>query len=482
LIPPSLSVTAPVAGATVAGTIQVSVNATDASGISTVKFRVDGAFTGASDASAPYSFTWNSTTVADGPHTVGAEATDGAGLKTTAGIQVNVLNAVSPPPPGGQTVGIYGDKLVPPWINSSWGSVNSYNSTEQVFEGSFAIKSVQNPWGAIMLHNGTWNVPVNLNTSGYDSLRIAVYPQGSGLSLAVWFGNDIGGTFPKVTKSNIPADRWTVISIPVAALNANGQVVHRLNIQNNTAQTRTYHADRMELGVRTMAAAALPVIPPANASITPGSAIFTDIPTGEVGTQIITMTNEGDEEIRIASVTSTDRGITVSPSEGTIAPHDSLPFTVTVASRSRSGIISGHLVFSTDRPDIFDSVLVEAAVMATGMESSTAISGAGAEPVVPDRYSLAQNYPNPFNPTTTIGFGLPQASRVSVRVYDVSGREVRTVFEGELGAGFGSVRWDGRNDAGATIATGVYICRIEAFAIDGAGAPFVESRRMLFIK
>jgi hypothetical protein len=480
--PPAILLTAPASWDTVSGTIQVNINATDASGISTVKFKVDDAFTGASDASSPYSFLWNSTTVTDGPHNLAAEATDGAGLKATGGVWVYVRNTGTPPPPAGASVSIYDDKLVPPWINSSWGSVTTYGSVERVFEGSYAIKTAQNAWGAIMTHSGSWNAPVNLNTSGYDSLRFAVYPQGTGLSLAVWFGNDIGGTFPKVTKSNIPADRWTVISIPVAALNANGQVVHRLHIQNNTSQSRTYHVDKVALGVRTMTLAALPVLPPANLSFTPGSVVFTDIPSEEVGTQNIVMTNEGDEEIRIASVTSTDRGITVSPSEGTIAPHDSLPFAVTVASRSRSGMMSGYLIFSTDRPDIFDSVLVEAAIAPPGTPSSTAISGVGIESAVPERYSLAQNFPNPFNPTTTIGFGLPRASRVSVRVYDVTGREVATVFEGVLDAGFGSVRWDGRSDAGATLATGVYIYRIEAFAIDGAGAPFVESRRMLIMK
>jgi flagellar hook assembly protein FlgD len=69
-----------------------------------------------------------------------------------------------------------------------------------------------------------------------------------------------------------------------------------------------------------------------------------------------------------------------------------------------------------------------------------------------------------------------------VRVYDITGQEVRTVFEGELGAGFGSVQWDGRSNAGTTLASGVYFYRIQAVAIQGSGEAFVETRRMILVK
>ncbi len=134
---PVVSLTAPATGSTVSGTIQVNVNATDASGISTVKFKVDGVFTGAADSSSPYSFSWNSASVTNGAHTLAAEATDGAGLKAAGGVSITVNNSVVPPPPAGGTVNIYDEQLVSPWMNVSWGAVNTFNSTDRVLEGTY---------------------------------------------------------------------------------------------------------------------------------------------------------------------------------------------------------------------------------------------------------------------------------------------------------------------------------------------------------
>ena len=77
------------------------------------------------------------------------------------------------------------------------------------------------------------------------------------------------------------------------------------------------------------------------------------------------------------------------------------------------------------------------------------------------RFALHQNYPNPFNPTTTISFDTPSASDVSVKVYDLLGREVATLVNGQLTAGRHTVTFDARN-----LASGVYLCRLstEGFA------------------
>ncbi len=80
--------------------------------------------------------------------------------------------------------------------------------------------------------------------------------------------------------------------------------------------------------------------------------------------------------------------------------------------------------------------------------------------VTPDQYALEQNYPNPFNPSTTVRFTLPVAERVSLRVYDVSGRLVRTLIEGAYPAGTAEIMWDGRSDGGAVVASGVYFCTL----------------------
>jgi len=88
---------------------------------------------------------------------------------------------------------------------------------------------------------------------------------------------------------------------------------------------------------------------------------------------------------------------------------------------------------------------------------------------VPDGFILYQNYPNPFNPSTTISYSIPQAGYVTLRVYDVLGREVAALVDGVVDAGKHDVRWD------ANVAGGVYVYRLIA---DGA----VSARRMVLVR
>jgi YD repeat-containing protein len=101
MTPPSVSMTAPAAGATVSGTsVTVSANATDNVGVASVQFRLDGGNLNAADTTAPYSTSWNSTTATDGSHTLTAIARDAAGNRTTAtSVTVTVSNGTPPPPP-----------------------------------------------------------------------------------------------------------------------------------------------------------------------------------------------------------------------------------------------------------------------------------------------------------------------------------------------------------------------------------------------
>jgi uncharacterized delta-60 repeat protein len=105
--PPSVSISAPVAGATVSGLETVSAVASDNAGVAGVQFKLDGANLGAEDATAPYSFPWDTTTFTNGSHTLTAVARDAAGNATTsAAVAVNVSNAPPPPPPCADTVRI----------------------------------------------------------------------------------------------------------------------------------------------------------------------------------------------------------------------------------------------------------------------------------------------------------------------------------------------------------------------------------------
>ncbi len=96
--PPAVSIAAPAAGATVSGTISVTANASDNVGVAGVQFKLDGANLGAEDVSAPYAAAWNTTTAANGSHTLTAVARDAAGNRTTAAnVVVTVSNDTTPP-------------------------------------------------------------------------------------------------------------------------------------------------------------------------------------------------------------------------------------------------------------------------------------------------------------------------------------------------------------------------------------------------
>jgi len=79
---------------------------------------------------------------------------------------------------------------------------------------------------------------------------------------------------------------------------------------------------------------------------------------------------------------------------------------------------------------------------------------------IPAQYVLRQNYPNPFNPETNIEFSLPSEQQVSLGVFNLLGQQVRTLVDAKLEAGTHAAHWDGRNDNGASVPSGVYFYRL----------------------
>ncbi len=91
---------------------------------------------------------------------------------------------------------------------------------------------------------------------------------------------------------------------------------------------------------------------------------------------------------------------------------------------------------------------------------------------IPEVYSLMQNYPNPFNPETVIRYDLPENTSVQLIIYDLLGREVRRLVDGEMTAGAKSITWDGLDNAGRQVSSGLYIYKIVA-------GEFVATKKML---
>ncbi|MCF7824972.1 MAG: FG-GAP-like repeat-containing protein [Candidatus Marinimicrobia bacterium] len=94
---------------------------------------------------------------------------------------------------------------------------------------------------------------------------------------------------------------------------------------------------------------------------------------------------------------------------------------------------------------------------------------------LPDHFSLRQNYPNPFNPTTTILYGLPESSNVSLILYDISGRRVKTLVSESQPAGWFDIEWNGTDDKGRPVGSGTYIARIQA-------GSFIDVMKMVYLK
>lgn len=93
----------------------------------------------------------------------------------------------------------------------------------------------------------------------------------------------------------------------------------------------------------------------------------------------------------------------------------------------------------------------------------------------PTGYELSQNYPNPFNPNTTISFTIPTSENVSLTIYNVRGQVVKTLVNDSRSAGTHNIQWDGLNNFGQKVASGIYIYTLRT-------SNFVESKKMTMLK
>ena len=121
-----------------------------------------------------------------------------------------------------------------------------------------------------------------------------------------------------------------------------------------------------------------------------------------------------------------------------------------------SGVLADHLEFSGPPP---------AAKLVAGFDDE----------LMPEDFEFPPNYPNPFNPETTIPFAVPDLVYVSIEIYDILGQRVKTLVSDEMNVGTYSVVWNGRDDAGREVASGVYLYRIIA-------GEFVAKRRLLLVR
>ena len=107
------------------------------------------------------------------------------------------------------------------------------------------------------------------------------------------------------------------------------------------------------------------------------------------------------------------------------------------------------------------------------LETAVGIGDEGLSEVT--RFELVGNYPNPFNPSTSIQYTLPQRSDVVITIYNTLGQQIRTLLRENRNVGFHEVKWNGLDDVGQQVVSGIYFYRLQA-------ADFVQTRKMMLLK
>jgi hypothetical protein len=165
---------------------------------------------------------------------------------------------------------------------------------------------------------------------------------------------------------------------------------------------------------------------------------------------------------------SGDYRLLVSYGPLSLKPGETIRFPVTLVQASQVSDFEDNL---NDAEEFFTEELGGVALekQVTAFEQSAALEG------LPETFRLYPNFPNPFNPETRIQFDLPQAEHVELRIYNTLGQLVRTLVDQPYSAGSFSVIWDGRDDNGQPLASGIYIYKMTAGA-------FTAQHKLLLLK
>ena len=296
--PPVISFTSPANGTAVSGTVNLTVSASDNVGVAGVQFSADGTNLGAEITTSPYTISWNSSQAASGDHTLTAVATDAAGNQSTATVTVSV--SASAPPPSSNTLAVYEESLQSPWMNSSWSAAAAFDNAELAETGTRSVKVTTSPWGALSLHHGAWGSSAGVDPALYENLSLSVYAPSSGV-LSIFFENDLGQSFPKVSSGTLNTGTWNRFSFTMSQLNPNGQTIHRISIQEVSGTTKTFYVDNLGFGGSSAPAPADPSKPvvvidtPADGATISGTVELTATATDNVGVADIRFLLDGNE-------------------------------------------------------------------------------------------------------------------------------------------------------------------------------------------
>jgi hypothetical protein len=141
---------------------------------------------------------------------------------------------------------------------------------------------------------------------------------------------------------------------------------------------------------------------------------------------------------------------------------------------SENNVTAVTLEWTVHVTDGIDTVEAYNAPYTMEIDGSNALS-AYLVRLIPDEFSIHQNYPNPFNPVTTLRYDLPENSHVNIAIYDMLGRQVKTLINQTQDAGYKSVQWNATNDVGTPISSGLYLYMVQA-------GEYISTKKMVLLK
>lgn len=207
-------------------------------------------------------------------------------------------------------------------------------------------------------------------------------------------------------------------------------------------------------------------------SLNPTSLDFDTVLVNQQASQTLYVFNTGTGMLEVSDIVSTQAYFSANPAQFNVAAGDSQAVTVTFAPTT-AGYFNGMLKIACNVPGEDTIMVAEEGVGEIEV-------GIGDEPSLPTEFAVSPNYPNPFNPSTTISYQLPQGSEVTLEIYNMLGQKVRTLVSGRIAAGSYLAVWDGRNDNGAEVGSGIYFYRFHASV---AGETTLQrTHKMIFLK
>lgn len=203
------------------------------------------------------------------------------------------------------------------------------------------------------------------------------------------------------------------------------------------------------------------------------SQFFPETAVGDTSRRALLLLNTGADSVSVDSITASRAAFFVNIGRITMAPGERTAVDMLFAPQT-TGPVSGSLRIASNDPD-------SPAVVSLQGRGVMATTVAPHESQAPENFTLAQNYPNPFNGETRIAYSLKQTAQVDLAIYNLTGQRLRRLRQGIQESGAYTITWDGRNESGMPVASGIYVCRLQVRPA-AAGPAVAVSRKMILLQ